>query len=188
MDRIARAERLELVADRLLENTGLLDLLARYGLVTPTGSYVYGLMTRRDIDLCLALDPIELPVVFEIGREIAALPGVGSMLFRNEHVLETEGNPHAMFWRVTVRGPDEADWTVEVLIAAPDEVARVVAPGERLVSELTPESRAAILEIKSDPAYRVEFGSRDVHEAVLHHGLGSVEELRAWWEGRRPGR
>ena len=178
----ARATELRAAAAKLLEDTGLIDLLARHGTVTLTGSFVYDLMTWRDVDVCLATDPVEPAVAFEVGREIAALPGVHTMLFRNEHVLETPGIPHGMIWCATVRDPDGADWKVDLLIADPEEVARVVAPGERLVAELTEETRAAILEIKT--AAGEEASGMRVYDAVLRHGVRTVEEWRAWREAR----
>jgi len=189
---LSTARNLREEAERLLESTGIVRLLSRHGAVSATGSYLYDLMTWRDVDLCLALeDPGSLDVVFEIGRGLAALQGVGAMYYRNELVLETEGNPRAVFWCVEVRDEDGAEWKVDVLIAKPEEVARVLAPGRRLVEELTEESRASILEIKAalsrEPGYRREFSGRDVYEAVLRHGVGSLEEWRAWWATGRGG-
>jgi hypothetical protein len=189
---LSRARRLRREAERLLADTGMVRLLSRYGTVTPTGSYVYDLMTWRDVDLCLALDdPGGLERAFEIGRGLAALPGVGAMYFRNEFVLETEGNPSAVFWCVEARAEDGQDWKVDVLIADPEEVARVTSPGEGLLEELTEESRASILEIKAalsrEPGYRREFRSEDVYEAVLRHGVASLDEWRAWWDAGRDG-
>ena len=59
-----RARRLRDDAERLLAVTGMVELLSRYGPVTPTGSFAYDLMTWRDIDLCLAVDRPETEPVF----------------------------------------------------------------------------------------------------------------------------
>jgi hypothetical protein len=69
---------------------------------------------------------------------------------------------------------------VDLLVADPDEVERVVAPGRAVVAELTPERRAAILGLKLDPGYRREYGSREVHEAVLDHGVRDRAGFGLW--------
>jgi hypothetical protein len=179
---LVRARELRAAAKKLYEDTGLIDLLARHGEVTLIGSYVYDLMTWRDVDLCVAVDPVELSVAFEIGHEIAAIEGVGKLIFRNEHVLDTPGNPRGMIWCATVRDADGENWKVDLLIAEPSEVARVVAPGQRVMAELTEETRAAILEIKTAVGSGV--AGTAVYDAVLHHGVRTVEEFRAHREAR----
>jgi hypothetical protein len=187
-DELARANELGSEATRLLEATGLLTLLSRYGEVHVTGSYYYDLMTWRDIDLCLAVKRVQTQTVFDLGREIADLPSVGSMYYRNEFVMETPSNPRAVFWCVDFYQPADTKWKVDVLISTHDEVAQVLSPGEALKKRLSPQEREDILRIKSvlcqRPGYREEFGSTSIYQAVLEHGISTVEDWDSWWKSK----
>ena len=132
-DCVRLAGDLRLEADLLLARTGILERLSRHGKVEVTGSYAYDLLTRRDIDICLAMKSLHVFPVFEVGRTLAEIPGVGQLSYRNELIIETEGNPVGVFWGLTLDG----SWTVEVLLAEPAEVRRIVDPLRDLLLEIT---------------------------------------------------
>ncbi len=171
-------------ADLLLARTGLLERLSRHGKVEVTGSYAYDLLTRRDIDICLAMESLHVHPVFEVGRVLAEIPGVGQLSYRNELVLQTEGNPVGVFWGLTVDG----NWPVEVLLAEPAEVRRVVDPLRELLLEIAEEEWLSILRIKSalttHPGYRTEFKSTDIYEAVVRHQVKDQDSWWDWWSAR----
>jgi hypothetical protein len=189
MDPTEQSAKLKAEADQLLETSGLLPLLAEFGDVHLTGSYFYDLLTWRDIDLCLAVDHLLSDLVLDIAKRVAAIPNVGSMYYRNELVMQTPGNPRAMFLCVDVYLPEDTRWKVDILVAEHDEVQRVLKPGRAMCERLTPATREAIVRIKSDvcqrPGYRREFGSRTVYDAVLEHGVRTVDAWDAWYENRK---
>ena len=139
-DHVLAAASLHAEAAELLRSTELLSLLGRYGDVCATGSYAHHLMTWRDIDLCVTTAELDLGTVFQLGSELAALPNVGSMYYRNELVLQTSGNPGAIFWCVYFYPPEREKWKVDILLGGPDEVARALEPGHRLQQALTRET------------------------------------------------
>jgi hypothetical protein len=65
----------------------------------------------------------------------------------------------------------------------------VIARHERLRSSITPEQRAAVLQIKDAwyrrPEYPDDVGGADVYSAVLEDGVGDPEGFAAWLT-RRP--
>ena len=116
--------------------------------------------------------------VLDLTRELADLPGLATIYYRNEFVIETEGNPRALFLCLEFLLPGATRWKVDLLIADGDEVQRVLAPGRSLVDRLTTESRKRILLIKAAvcrrPEYRREYGSRAIYEAVLTPSCSGV--------------
>jgi hypothetical protein len=178
---IQTARDLRQEADLLLARTGLLEKLSRHGLVEVTGSYAYDLLTRRDIDICVTMKSLHVHPVFEVGRTLAEIEGVGKLTYRNELVLGTEGNPVGVFWGLTLGG----DWPVEVLLAESAEVRRIVDSLRDLLLEITEEQWLSILRIKSaltdHRGYRTEFKSTDIYEAVVRDG---VTDLDGWWRAR----
>jgi hypothetical protein len=175
---VLRARDLRREADLLLASSGLLEKLSRHGKVEVTGSYAHDLLTRRDLDVCVAVESLHVHPVFEVGRSLAALPGVGKLTYRNELVLKTEGNPVGVFWGLTLG----AGWPVEILLAEPAEVRRVVDPLREMLIEMTEEQWLAILRIKAEltdhPGYGREFRSTDIYEAVMRDGVADVD---GWW-------
>jgi len=176
-------------ADWLLEELGLVSILEQYGIVCFTGSYQYDLMTRRDIDICVEVDSPCINDVFAMGEKIALLPGVGSMLFRNEFVLHTLGNPVAIFWCVDVESQWTGKWNVDILISTPAEVERIVIAGEELLRGLDEEKRASILEIKGPLSaikeYGISFKSTNIYEAVMEAGVKDLAGWKEWWKNKK---
>jgi len=189
MDVLEQSRKLKAEADRLLAQSGLLSLLGEYGTVHPTGSYLYDLLTWRDIDLCLAVDVLSHDVVLDIAKRVAAVPHVGSMYYRNELVMQTQGNPQAIFLCIDFYLPGDARWKVDILVAQDREVQRVLQPGREMCERFTPETSEVIVRIKGDvcqrPGYRREFSSRTVYEAVLEYGIRTVDEWDIWYRNRK---
>lgn len=186
---INRADALRGEADRLLARLQLPGILSRYGKVVPTGSYRYGLMTWQDIDLCVIATDLAPSTIFRLGGELASMPGVGSMYYRNEFVLETPGNPSAIFWCVDIPQDSGTAWKIDILIGREEEVNRVLQEGHRLMELLTEETRGIILDIKSKltgtPGYRKDYRSVDIYRAVLEDGVTSMDGWNAWWQGKQ---
>jgi hypothetical protein len=145
-------------------------------------------MTRRDVDLCLEVEEPRPETVLDVAKRICALPHVGSMNYRNEFVLRTAGNPRAILLCAGFHPPEGEPWKVDVLVAGPEEGAQVLEPGRELRRRLTAETREAILRIKAElsrrDGYRREYGSRHVYEAVLDHGIRTIEEWEGWFAAR----
>ena len=185
IDYVMQASNLKGEATKLLENLTLLDVLSRHGIIQLTGSYQYDLMTKRDIDICVGIEDPSLDVAFTMGREISLLPWVGSMYFRNEHVLQTPGNPLAMFWCVDVHPPGTEKWKVDILVATPGEVDRVVTAGASVLLGLDEEKRERILAIKGRLSTAKDYGktikSTDIYEAVMTGGVKDLAGWKAWW-------
>jgi hypothetical protein len=189
MDPVKQAAELKAAASQLLDEMHIITLLERYGQVETTGSYKFGVMTWRDIDLCVAVPEPTTLLLFDMGKEIAGLPHVGSMYFRNEYVLRTPGNPVAMFWTVDVFPPGGKKWKLDVLVATHGEVRRVLAIGEELLHGIDDAKRASILAIKSvlgkSTGYRVSFRSTDIYEAVMKDGVVDLRGWKSWWKRKK---
>ncbi len=180
-----QASLLKKEATQLITDMGLAEILRFHGHYYFTGSYAYNLMTRREIDVCVEVADPQVEEIFAIGREIAALPGVGLMSFRNEFVFRTPGNPQAMFWTVDVHRLGWPKWKVDLLFATPAEVQRGLSTGAKILHELNEETRARILELKmtlsTTKEYGVTFRSTDIYEAVMMGGVKDLAGWNAWW-------
>jgi hypothetical protein len=187
-EHVKRADRLKAEASKLLDDLHLIDILSHHGDIRITGSYQYDLMTRRDIDICIGHEDPSIDVAFALGLEISMLPWVGSMYYRNEYILRTPGIPMAIFWCVEVIPPGNEKWKVDILLAKPDEVARVMNTSMSLLRELDKEKRNRILKIKGPLSTANEYGqsirSTDIYEAVMNAGVMNLKGWKVWWKNK----
>lgn len=61
--------------------------------------------------------------------------------------------------------------------------------GKVLIERLTPQTREAIIRVKSEicwrPGYRTEFCSTEIYNAVLNHGVRTVAAWDEWFGQRQ---
>ncbi|MBN2150876.1 MAG: hypothetical protein JW839_05510 [Candidatus Lokiarchaeota archaeon] len=187
-DHVKQADLLKKEAGQLLVELNLAELLNKYGQVHITGSYEYDLMTRRDIDICVEVVNPSIELLFSMGKDLALLPGVGSMYYRNELELQTPGNPRAMFWCVGMQrhdGHGMQKWNLDILVSSPEEVERILAKGVELLRKLDRTRRERVLKIKGPLSATGDYGkaykSTDIYEAVIEGGVENLAGWKAWW-------
>lgn len=186
MNYVLEAQKLKKQADDILAETNILGILSDFGKPVLTGSYTYNLLTRRDIDICLVVSRPTPELMFKLGSRIAALPNIGSMYFRDEFVLQTKGNPKAMFWCIELLASRKRTWSFDILVADTKTVNRVTQPGIKMMKKMTAEKRKIILNLKGrlcrHEKYRIDFRSTDIYEAVLKHNISSLREWKKWFK------
>lgn len=171
-------EALRSEADALLRQ-GLHDVLASYGAVHIVGSYALQLMVWRDLDIHLIPACLDRREFFELGGRIAELLAPHRMQFRDEREVGTNGLPRGLYWGVYLRDERANAWKLDLWASGQEELDAVRSYSRRIQQRISPESRQSILEIKAacyqHPDYRKIFGSVDVYEAVLEHGVQTVD-------------
>ena len=112
-------------ANRILHDRGLLGILSKYGNPSPTGSYVLGLMTWRDLDIYLESDEVTVGRFFQLGAEIASGIRPQRMQFRNEFLGKTPGLPLGFYWGIYVLSPDfPEEWKIDIWAISSEQVKR----------------------------------------------------------------
>ena len=177
-------------ANALLHRLCIFKILSRYGHAEATGSYLYNMMTWRDIDLCLTVPKLSVKKAFSIGTHLADLPGIATMYFRNELVLKTKGNPQCVFWCLEFVTEKLETWKIDILISTSKVIKEVLRPGQELLSKLTDDNRRTIIELKAilceDLEYRRSFRSTDIYEAVVNGNVNNIEQWEKWLKGKKP--
>jgi hypothetical protein len=166
------------------------EVLARLGVlgpVTPTGSFVSGLMVWPDLDVMLLGGPDVGPhdVLALLGRAVD-LPGVTGFTCADERGERSPtGERRDERFHVTLR---LGEWRVDLSIWRYDDHAHVTAYHRDLAACLTAEQRLTILRIKDQwhrrPEYPDEVSGFEIYTAVLEHGVRTPGEFGAWL--RRP--
>lgn len=177
IDRALRAE-----ADQILAG-GLHDALASYGAVHVVGSYALELMVWRDLDIHLVPQSLDLGDFFELGRRIAEILAPHRMQFRDERLVRSDGLPVGLYWGVYMGDERAGAWKLDVWATNESGLERVQAYCRNIHRRLSLETRSVILAIKAEcwqrHEYRKLYGSADIYEAVLDHG---VRDLTGFWQ------
>ena len=173
------------------EARSVLELLERLGPVTPTGSFVSGLMVWRDLDVMMTGGPDFRPedVVALLGRAVAipGLTGFGYADERGDRSPTGERRDERYHVTLTV-----GEWRVDLSIWLHDDHADVAEWHRTLAGRLTEEERQAILAIKTvwhqRPEYPDEVSGFDIYTAVLEHEVRTAVEFGVWLRTGRGGR
>lgn len=180
-------------ADEIVRLLDLDQLLAKIGRPIRVGSSALGLMVRRDIDItviCERLDRATLAAFGGIGAHLMQRTEyVGAVKFRNdtEHWnKEPEKYPNGLYLWLLVQMPDKSEWTVDIWLVDEPERQPDLAHLNTLLPRLSDATRATILKIKHDlmasaDCNLTKIPSVLVYEAVMDHGVRTLEELSEWY-------
>ena len=183
-----RSEKAAEAARRLLERCGVVAIWEELGAtVNLVGSLRMGLTTpnRRDVDLHIYSDKVDVAESFRAVGALASRPGVRRVEFGN--FLATE--ERCVQWRVWLVDPSEPEetaleWALDLIHiernSKYDGYFEDVA--ERIAAALTPETKRAILTIKEAAPDDEKIAGIEIYRAVLE---GGVRDWAAFLDWRR---
>ena len=184
------ANQIRMNAEKLLAEKKILERLAPYAEVFPTGSYALNLMSWNDIDLTVFPKPgVDIKEVFAAMMQES---------FHDKDFVEAQtinfmgdfkpDRPRGLYLGLKYNTPDLGGrWKIDIFM--PKD--RVNEPASKLLTrmknELTEEQRNLILEMKfkmKNPEGRIpSMGSFELYQLVLDRNLGR-DELEACLKGK----
>jgi hypothetical protein len=170
-------EQLRNEADLLVKKSSLPELLAHYPGWFIGGSYNYGLMCWRDLDVYV-LDPQhDLKKCFEIGYEVTRRLFAKKSRFTNN----IGADPNGLYWGIKLGDERQGAWKLDLWFLDEAGYEKHSKYCDSLRLRLTPETRSAILEIKEAywriREYRHTITSDSIYRAVLDHDVRTVHEF-----------
>jgi len=164
-------------ADALAAKCNLPVLLANYPSWFIGGSYYYGLMCWRDLDVYV-LDPQhDLKKCFEIGYEVTRRLSAKKSRFTN-NVGE---DPNGLYWGIKLGDERKGAWKIDLWFLDTQDYERHSKYCDCLRDRLTTETRSAILDIKEAywrrREYRDTITSDLIYRAVLDHDVRTVQDF-----------
>lgn len=194
---LRRQAELQAEAGHVIAELDLLDVLGRAGGVRLSGSAVTGLMVWRDIDLQVPSPGLSTAGAWDAVRALATHRRVYEVRFIDQSNTDNSASlprDSRYYFQVFYRTDTGDDWKLDVSFwLSDDSREHEVVYQEGLVRRLDPESRIAILWIKSlwvesarrrDPAYGREVSSINIYDAVLEHGVRTPEEFDSYLTAR----
>jgi hypothetical protein len=190
---LAAAEALGDEAAAVAADLGLFALCATVGRPVLVGSAALGLMVRRDLDVTVVCERLDVGAVFLLGHRLVGSPRVRQARFRNDtgDWNADPAYPDGLYWGVEYRSPAGHPWTLDVWFVDEPDRQPDLAHLRDLPPLLTAEARVAVLRLKHAWHTRPEYGrtvtSWDLYDAVLHHGVRTPDGLAAHLAGRPAG-
>jgi len=168
-----------------MERCRLAELLASYSSWFVGGSYNYGLMCWRDLDVYV-LDPQhDLKKCFDIGYELTRSLSAPKSRFTNN----LGADPNGLYWGIKLGDERRGAWKLDLWFLDAPGYEKHSKYCDDLRLRLTPETRSAILEIKEmywqRPEYRNTITSDLIYRAVLDHGVGTVRDFETFLIAQR---
>jgi hypothetical protein len=179
----------------LLESTKLLQLLeARFGEAALVGSVDLDLMTWRDLDIYVPVEPddkarfVESLPELEVAIEAAGYTFVRAV-FNDEWALPRGDYGSGLYWGLRVRSTGGEMWKIDLWGWASADFARKLAEHSSLKKELESADREVILKLKSEamalPEFRKTITSWDIYRFVLSKSGTSLDQLRTFCRAMR---
>lgn len=153
----------------------------------PTGSFVSGLMSWREIDVMVLGGPEFSPLdVLGLLRHVVRLPGTVEFHYvdeRGDRGPTGQTRDERFHLAITVERPT-GPWRIDLSVWLYDDHANVTAWHENLRDTISPEQRRAVLRIKDvwhrRPDYPDDVGGLDIYTAVLDAGVRTPAQFGRW--------
>jgi hypothetical protein len=176
--------RLRTQADKMLATTKIMDVFAKHGRLSPIGgSYKYELMMFPDLDIELLADTVTKKDFASLLADLAANPAIKGISATDTINFKLAKQPYPKGYWIGVDIPFENDrWGIDCWLQQPDwgTDQKEGEYAERLMN-LDQSGRDAVLAIKYHLIRKGTYGKRyqsgDVYNAVLEHGIRSVEDF-----------
>lgn len=182
---LAGQDALQAEAAAVLLDLDLLARIAPIGRPTQTGSSALGLMVARDIDVTTLVPTLDVESVFALGRDLAAHACVRRLTFRNDTGAWNmdPAYPDGLYWQLEYVASNGAEWNLDLWFLAEGTTQFDLEDMKTLPGRLTRETRIAILRIREAWHGRTpRLRSFVVYQAVLDHGIRTLDDFRAYLE------
>ncbi|SHE39001.1 hypothetical protein [Dysgonomonas macrotermitis] len=182
MDILKLAEKNQQIGWKVLEDTRIISTWESIGAtVNIIGSLKTGLMMKKlDIDMHIYSDKLDIAKSFSVLQQLAEKLPLKEIQYRN--LIDTE--EECLEWHALYEDKDKNNWKLDMIHIRKGSkydgfVERVT---EAISSRLTPETRKAILEIKSNVPLDVVVPGIEIYHAVFAGGVRSYNEFMPWRE------
>jgi hypothetical protein len=167
---------------RLLDKTKLISVLRQYGDVHIGGSFVYGTMVDRDIDITVTVQSqkeINSSLRSKICKDLTALEGCTGFKMLDRKENPKEGRPQGIW--LSPQFILDGTWFLDIWVIANGETASThIGDIDSIMRDITEQQRTLILEIKTE-VFRCGLKSKGVssvqiYKDVLRNKVQSPDE------------
>jgi hypothetical protein len=170
---------------QVIRESGVIDIWKSYGAqINLIGSLRTGLLVKkRDIDFHIYTDPFALKDSFAAVARLAENPAVQKITYVN--LLKT--SEMCLEWHAWYQSKEGDLWEIDMIHLLKESPYAGVfeALAEKIAAVLTPETRAAIMEIKYTLPEEARVMGIQVCKAVIQDGVRTLPEFMDWKEKQK---
>jgi hypothetical protein len=174
-DLIERQEALQREAAEVARDLRVEEALEGVGRVVTVGSFVSGLMVWRDLDFVVDAPGLTTGRAFEAMHPL--------LVRSSEARYENDAELLRHYFVLRVPWADE-EWKLDISLFVDGIPPDIEALQDELRERLTDETRRTILELKDawheEAAYPEVVGGFEIYDAVLNHGVSTLDRLDAY--------
>lgn len=168
-------------ADELIYQSGLMEILQKYGTVSIVGSYKMEVMTWNDLDIYLDIAEFSSDKYYDM---VSELIGMLSPV-RFDGFMETDKK--LIFLGLETKMTGES-WNIDIWWKDKADIEDSMAYACELIKKMeqNPELKKAVIKIKQDLINRklygldkgkVHYHSKEIYDAVFEKGILSTEQF-----------
>ncbi len=182
---------LQAEAKEVVGELGLNELLTQAGEPVLVGSAALGLMFWRDIDITVVCPKLSLATVSRLASTLMAKGRVREVRFLNDTGSWNvdPAYPDGIYLGLKYKSVRGMEWSLDLWFVDEPDRQPDLAHVKLIPERLTPETREAILKIKSIWALREEYRktvrSYDIYRAVLDDRVRTPHEFAKWLEDKQ---
>jgi hypothetical protein len=181
-------EQLRAEADRMLDESGLGEIIAEAGYES-VGSYAMRTMAWRDLDFERIQDPPSWQDHWVLGLQLAGTGWPWRQVCVDAYRDPRDPRGNSFYWGLRVNFPTNGPtWKLDLHTARAADFTSGRELRADWMRKLSDEARLHIVAIKDAvcerPEYRDTLLSVHIYEAVLDHGIRGLDAFMDWWRGR----
>ncbi|KQC12913.1 MAG: hypothetical protein APR63_01715 [Desulfuromonas sp. SDB] len=187
IDILDKSRKLHEQAIELLYEGGIHKILSSKAKVFYTGSYNLDLMVWPDIDIYLSIqnNPFDKEIFFDIGKEIALLPDVVSLKYKDHRSYPLEILPRGLYWNIRIDNEQfDTPWKIDIWALAEQQIKENIKEIEKIKQKLNEQNRKLILKVKqsliNEKGRTPILSGYHIYQAILLYGMREREDI-VWY-------
>ncbi len=179
---ITQSKKIKSQADKILKESGIVNILKEYGKVKFAGSYVLNTMVRPDLDLLIIRKKYDTQKAKEVFLKIFNLNYFHELAWVNGVDFKLVPPFPDIYFQARIN-VDAVEWKLDINLKIPStDKSKELTDKFKLLLEQNPDKRLPILEIKQalreGEKYIPGVTGRLIYEAVLENSVTNVQDFK----------
>jgi len=189
---IQESKRIKTQADKILKESGIIEILSEYGEVKIAGSYALDVMLRPDLDFYVIAEKHDWQKVLNIQAKLMETKYFRDLYFINWLDFENKKTGNTEEWIPSLKGYyfaavvpiEDQRWKMDIWLTTPeyDKSAEKTDHFKELINKADESKRLAILEIKNamreGRKYVEGVDGSLIYKAVLENEITNPEDFK----------
>lgn len=189
---LQESKRIKAQADKIIKESGIIEILSEYGEVKIAGSYALDVMLRPDLDFYVVVEKHDWNKIIDIYSKLMQLRYFRDIYFIDWLNFENKQTGNTEEWIPSIKGyyfatvipVEDQRWKMDIWLITSeyDKSVETTEHFKSLLDGVDESKKLAILEIKNamreGKKYIKGVDGKFIYKAVLENGITSVEDFK----------